>query len=125
LRSFFQVVRKRGASRLQLACDVAHHQPLRMGGQQQTHDAQTRLGAHGREHVGKAGDGSSVVSGLGLCHVLSQILYFYDKRNNGRLQARPSDHQAQKGAPKRPFWFDASAPLTSWPVQPSRRPCTS
>src|ERR1035438_10745771 len=42
-----------------------------MRGEQQLHDAQARLGAHGGKHVGVAGDALAVGAGLagGACHI--------------------------------------------------------
>src|SRR5271157_5334645 len=44
------------AGDLQFAADVAHHHSVGMRRQQQLHDAQPRLGPHGRKHVGIAGN---------------------------------------------------------------------
>ena len=49
----------------QLVLNVSHDQSLRMGGQQELHDAQARLGPHGRKHIRVANDLFSVVTG---CH---------------------------------------------------------
>src|SRR5216684_3155862 len=55
-----EMVRKRGAGDLELVLNFADHQPLRMRGKQQLHDPQARFGAHGRKHVGVAGNAPAV-----------------------------------------------------------------
>ena len=40
-----------------LGLDLADHQAVGMGGEQEPHDAEPRLGAEGGEHVGEVGDG--------------------------------------------------------------------
>ena len=62
------MVRKSGVRNAQFALDFADHQTLRMSGEKQLHDAQARLRAHGREHVGVLGDLLSGCFSLGGCH---------------------------------------------------------
>jgi hypothetical protein len=54
------MMRQRGTRDLEFAGDFADHQPLRVCAEQQAHDAQARLGAHGRQHVGKTGYGVGI-----------------------------------------------------------------
>src|SRR5260370_32790079 len=51
---FFQVVGQSGARNLKLAPNLANHHSFRMSREQEPHDAEPRLGAHGGEHVGEA-----------------------------------------------------------------------
>src|SRR6266404_3223018 len=53
----------------QLALNVAHHEPFRMRREQQLHDAQARLGAHGRKHVGVLGNALTGFAGRGHRHI--------------------------------------------------------
>ena len=68
---FFEMMRQRGIGDAQLVLDFAHDQTLRVGREQQLHDAEPGLGSHGGEHVGVAGD----LFGRPLFH------YFYNSRN--------------------------------------------
>src|SRR2546422_8370391 len=47
---------ERGTGNTEFRLDVAHDHALRMGGEQLSHDAKSGNGAHGRQHVGIAGD---------------------------------------------------------------------
>src|SRR5258707_3758010 len=51
-----KMVRKRGARDLEFVLNLGDDQAFRVRGKQQLHDAQPRLGAHGRKHVGVARD---------------------------------------------------------------------
>src|SRR5713226_10459078 len=47
---------ERGSGNTEFRLDVAHDHALRSGGEQLSHDAKSGNGAHGRQHVGIAGD---------------------------------------------------------------------
>src|SRR5713101_5809618 len=53
---FFQMVRKRRRGNPQLLLNFVYHQPLRMRCQEYSQDAQPRLRANRRKHIGKAGE---------------------------------------------------------------------
>jgi hypothetical protein len=51
-----KMMREGGVWNLQLFLNLADDQTLRVGGQQQLHDSESRLGPHGGEHVSVLGD---------------------------------------------------------------------
>lgn len=53
---FIEMMGERGIGDVKLFLDFSYHEALGMGGEQQLHDAQARLGAHGGKHVGKFDD---------------------------------------------------------------------
>ena len=50
------MMRERGRRNFELYADIACDHSLRMGGEQKTHDPQSRLSAHGGKHVGELSD---------------------------------------------------------------------
>ena len=57
-------MRERRAGNAELSLDLGDDQTVRMGRQQQAHDAQAGLGAHGGHHVGEPGDVDGVIFGI-------------------------------------------------------------
>ena len=55
-----KMVRKRGGGDLEIVLNLADDKTLGMRGEQQLHDAQPRLSAHGGKHVGIPGDALTV-----------------------------------------------------------------
>jgi hypothetical protein len=51
-----EVMRERRRSDIELHLNIAHDHTLRMGGNQQMHNAQARLRAHRREHIRESGE---------------------------------------------------------------------
>jgi hypothetical protein len=64
---------QRGVGNVELFLNFAYNQALGVGGEQQLHDPQARLGSHGGKHVGVFGDlfGGLLRSegGLGCSHI--------------------------------------------------------
>src|ERR1700674_1791011 len=87
------MVRKRGAGNLELILNLADHEPFGVGGEQQLHNAQPRLDAHGGKHVGVTGDAVAVRSGLaGSASHISIILEIWTTNQTpveSRLTAAP------------------------------------
>ena len=51
-----EMVGERGVGDFEFTLNLADDQAFRMGGKQQLHDAEARLGSHGGKHVGVFGD---------------------------------------------------------------------
>jgi hypothetical protein len=49
-------MRKRGTGNFEFCLNVTNYQAIRMGRQQQLHDAKSGFGPHRREHIGEACD---------------------------------------------------------------------
>ena len=64
--------RKAGATNVEFVLDFADHEAFGMRLQQELHDAQAGLGAHGGEHVGVAGDAGGG-GGSGHISIIAEI----------------------------------------------------
>ncbi len=51
-----EMVGERGVGDFEFTLNLADDQAFRMGGEQQLHDAESRLGSHGGKHIGVFGD---------------------------------------------------------------------
>src|SRR3989454_10077364 len=77
---------ERGTGNTEFRLDVAHDHALRMGGEQLSHDAKSGNGAHGRQHVGIAGD----LAGRGLGFHDSTIAEIWKSFNHFLLPCGPA-----------------------------------